>query len=95
MQRRISVVVGLQFPILCRMIVDNPPIVQVMRKMDLIRKNMVESVKNERNILAMANNPFVVCTAHHIASFKLLCDITVHSYNFTIGTFVVCLYSVI
>ena len=33
---------------------------QVMRKNDLIRKNMVESVKNERNILAMANNPFVV-----------------------------------
>lgn len=33
---------------------------QVMRKNDLIRKNMVESVRNERNILAMANNPFVV-----------------------------------
>ncbi len=31
-----------------------------MRKADLIRKNMVQSVKNERNILAMANNPFVV-----------------------------------
>lgn len=31
-----------------------------MRKIDLIRKNMVESVRNERNILAMANNPFVV-----------------------------------
>ena len=31
-----------------------------MRKVDLIRKNMVQSVKNERNILAMANNPFVV-----------------------------------
>lgn len=31
-----------------------------MRKNDLIRKNMVESVRNERNILAMANNPFVV-----------------------------------
>ena len=37
--------------------------VQVMRKNDLIRKNMVESVKNERNILAMANNPFVVSSA--------------------------------
>ena len=36
---------------------------QVMRKADLIRKNMAESVKNERNILAMANNPFVVGTA--------------------------------
>ena len=34
--------------------------VKVMRKMDLIRKNMVQSVRNERNILAMANNPFVV-----------------------------------
>ena len=31
-----------------------------MRKKDLLRKNMVESVANERNILAMANNPFVV-----------------------------------
>ena len=31
-----------------------------MRKADLIRKNLVQSVKNERNILAMANNPFVV-----------------------------------
>ena len=35
-------------------------VMQVMRKNDLIRKNMVESVRNERNILAMANNPFVV-----------------------------------
>jgi microtubule-associated serine/threonine kinase len=34
--------------------------IKVMRKVDLIRKNMVQSVKNERNILAMANNPFVV-----------------------------------
>ena len=33
---------------------------QVMKKRDLIRKNMVESVTNERNILAMAQNPFVV-----------------------------------
>jgi serine/threonine protein kinase len=33
---------------------------QVMKKRDLIRKNMVQSVANERNILAMANNPFVV-----------------------------------
>jgi hypothetical protein len=31
-----------------------------MKKKDLIRKNMVESVNNERNILALANNPFVV-----------------------------------
>jgi len=34
--------------------------IKVMKKKDLIRKNMVESVTNERNILAMANNPFVV-----------------------------------
>lgn len=34
--------------------------IKVMRKADLVRKNMVESARNERNILAMANNPFVV-----------------------------------
>lgn len=34
--------------------------IKVMRKVDLLRKNMVESVKNERNILATTNNPFVV-----------------------------------
>ena len=34
--------------------------VQVIRKADLVRKNMVQSVRNERNILAQANNPFVV-----------------------------------
>lgn len=33
-----------------------------MRKPVLIRKNMVQSVKNERNILAMPKNPFVVRT---------------------------------
>ena len=33
---------------------------QVIRKADLVRKNMVQSVRNERNILAQANNPFVV-----------------------------------
>ena len=26
----------------------------------MVRKNMVQSVRNERNILAQANNPFVV-----------------------------------
>ncbi|RMZ55309.1 hypothetical protein APUTEX25_003447, partial [Auxenochlorella protothecoides] len=31
-----------------------------MRKADLIRKNMVQSVRNERNILAAARNPFVI-----------------------------------
>jgi len=34
--------------------------IKVMRKADLMRKNMVESVKNERNILATTSNPFVV-----------------------------------
>jgi len=34
--------------------------IKVMRKHDLLRKNMVESVKNERNILATTSNPFVV-----------------------------------
>lgn len=36
------------------------PGAQVMRKADLVRKNMVQSVRNERNIMALANNPFVV-----------------------------------
>ena len=31
-----------------------------MRKADLVRKNMVQSVANEKNILANAKNPFVV-----------------------------------
>ena len=31
-----------------------------MRKVDLVRKNMAESVTNEKNILAQTNNPFVV-----------------------------------
>ena len=44
-------------------------LLQVMRKSDLIRKNMVQSVKNERNILAMANNPFVV----HTLALRLRC----------------------
>lgn len=34
--------------------------IKVMRKADLIRKNMVQSAKNERNILAMARNPYIV-----------------------------------
>jgi len=34
--------------------------IKVMRKADLVRKNMVESARNERNILAMTNNPFVI-----------------------------------
>ena len=35
----------------------------MIRKADLVRKNMVQSVRNERNILAQANNPFVVRAA--------------------------------
>ena len=31
-----------------------------MRKKDLLRKNLVENVQNERNILATTDNPFVV-----------------------------------
>ncbi|KAK9814030.1 hypothetical protein WJX73_009617 [Symbiochloris irregularis] len=34
--------------------------IKVIRKADLVCKNMVQSVRNERNILACANNPFVV-----------------------------------
>jgi microtubule-associated serine/threonine kinase len=34
--------------------------IKVMRKADLIRKNMVENVKNERNVLAIARNPYIV-----------------------------------
>ncbi|WIA44424.1 hypothetical protein OEZ86_007187 [Tetradesmus obliquus] len=34
--------------------------IKVLTKTELVRKNMVESVTNERNILAMANNPIVV-----------------------------------
>ena len=34
--------------------------IKIMKKKELIQKNMVESINNERNILALANNPFVV-----------------------------------
>jgi len=34
--------------------------IKVMRKLDTIRKNAVEMVNNERNILATSDNPFVV-----------------------------------
>jgi microtubule-associated serine/threonine kinase len=34
--------------------------IKVMRKVDIVRKNMAQSVTNEKNILAQANNPFVV-----------------------------------
>lgn len=50
-----------------------------MRKNDLIRKNMVESVRNERNILAMANNPFVVGSLHtHIWFLQLHDTASIH-----------------
>lgn len=42
--------------------------IKVMRKSDLMRKNMVQSARNERNILAMANNPFVVRFFYSFAS---------------------------
>jgi hypothetical protein len=35
-------------------------LLQVLRKADMIRKNAVESVRAERNILISARNPFVV-----------------------------------
>lgn len=38
----------------------NHRLLQIMRKAELRRKNMVDNVKNERNILAITNNPFVV-----------------------------------
>ncbi|CAG9462493.1 unnamed protein product [Pedinophyceae sp. YPF-701] len=34
--------------------------IKTMRKKDLLRKNLVENVHNERNILATTDNPFVV-----------------------------------
>ena len=34
--------------------------IKAMRKKDLLRKNLVENVRNERNILATSDNPFVV-----------------------------------
>lgn len=35
-------------------------VLQVLRKVDMIRKNAVESVQAERNILASVRSPFVV-----------------------------------
>jgi hypothetical protein len=32
----------------------------VIRKADVFKKNLVQSINNEKNIMAMANNPFVV-----------------------------------
>lgn len=38
-----------------------PPLcLQVLRKADMVRKNAVESVQTERNILASVRSPFVV-----------------------------------
>lgn len=34
--------------------------IKVLRKRDLVHKNAVHTIKTERNILAMARNPFVV-----------------------------------
>ena len=90
-QQQVLAVCAVQLVILNSLIMSSPPVVQVMRKMDLIRKNMVESVKNERNILAMANNPFVVRTPHHIASLMLLSGTALHSCDCKVGTPLVCL----
>jgi serine/threonine protein kinase len=33
---------------------------KVIRKADVFKKNLVQSINNEKNIMAIANNPFVV-----------------------------------
>lgn len=48
--------------------------IKVMRKRDLIRKNQVENVAHERNILATTNNPFVV-GAGAGAGCGVVCDV--------------------
>jgi hypothetical protein len=47
--------------------------VQVLRKADIIRKNTVESVQAERNILITVRNPFVVCI--HSKELNKLCSL--------------------
>lgn len=43
---------------------------QVLKKADMIRKNAVESILAERNILISARNPFVVSKSHEFNYFK-------------------------
>lgn len=45
--------------------------IKVLRKADMIRKNAVESVQAERNILISARNPFVVSAYPRCLLFKL------------------------
>lgn len=49
--------------------------VQVLKKADMIRKNAVESILAERNILISIRNPFVVCNVKHfkIAVMNNIC----------------------
>lgn len=42
--------------------------VQVLKKADMIRKNAVESILAERNILISIRNPFVVCNVRNLYS---------------------------
>lgn len=39
---------------------------QVLKKADMIRKNAVESILAERNILISVRNPFVVRRSHNL-----------------------------
>lgn len=39
---------------------------QVLKKADMIRKNAVESILAERNILISVRNPFVVCDVRKV-----------------------------
>ena len=41
---------------------------KVIRKADVLKKNLVQSVNNERSIMAMANNPFVVRFYYRLAA---------------------------
>lgn len=42
---------------------------QVLKKADMIRKNAVESILAERNILISVRNPFVVSRSQNVKSF--------------------------
>lgn len=42
---------------------------QVLKKADMIRKNAVESILAERNILISVRNPFVVSRSQNVQSF--------------------------
>ncbi len=59
-------------PVRASCMIRVPRNAQVMRKADLVRKNMVQSVRNERNIMALANNPFVVPPLAHAHVLRCL-----------------------